>query len=173
MYNFICRYRRSISLPLLTSLLEEGLRLAGNDHVAKTNIYESVVRTAYTRRATASFLNASEQWSKADVELHNNVLKTNVTFVYGFKRLAIILEKKGAIDEAIALVLQALDKKLLDETIGEYPDRLLRLRAQKLIDEAIAMCQRAIALKLDDMTKGNYAGRKERLLKRIENRKED
>lgn len=137
-YNFIYRYRRSISLPLLTSLLEEGLRLAGNDHVAKTNIYESVVRTAYTRRATASFLNASEQWSKADVELHNKVLKTNGTFVYGYKRLAIILEKKGAIDEAIALVLQALDKKLLDETIGEYPDRLLRLRAQKIIDEAKA-----------------------------------
>jgi tetratricopeptide (TPR) repeat protein len=137
-YNFIYRYRRAISLPLLTSLLEEGLRLAGDDHVAKTNIYESVIRTAYTRRATASFLNASEQWSKADVELHNNVLKTNGTFVYGYKRLAIILEKKGAIDEAITLVLQALDKKLLDETIGEYPDRLLRLRAQKLIDEAKA-----------------------------------
>lgn len=137
-YNFIYRYRRSISLPLLTSLLEEGLRLAGDDHVAKTNIYESVIRSAYTRRATASFLNASEQWSKADVELHNKVLKTNGAFVYGYKRLAIILEKKGAIDEAIALVLQALDKKLLDETIGEYPDRLLRLRAQKLIDEAKA-----------------------------------
>jgi tetratricopeptide (TPR) repeat protein len=137
-YNFIYRYRRAITLPLLTSILEEGLRLAGDDHVAKTNIYESVIRTAYTRRATPSFLQASEQWSKDDVKLHDTVLNSKGVFVFGYKRLAIILEKKGAIDEAIALVLQALDKKLLDETIGEYPDRLLRLRAQKLIDEAKA-----------------------------------
>ena len=137
-YNFIYRYRRSISLPLLTSLLVEGLRLAGDDQVAKTNIYESVIRTAYTRRATKSFLDAAEAWSREDVKLHDDALKTKGQYVFGYKRLAIILEKKGAIDEAIALVLKALDKKLLDETIGEYPERLIRLRAQKLIEEAKA-----------------------------------
>lgn len=137
-YNFIYRYRRSISLPLLTSLLVEGLRLAGDDYVAKTNIYESVIRTAYTRRATKSFLDAAEAWSREDVKLHDDALKTKGQYVFGYKRLAIILEKKGAIDEAIALVLKALDKKLLDETIGEYPERLIRLRAQKLIEEAKA-----------------------------------
>jgi tetratricopeptide (TPR) repeat protein len=137
-YNFIYRYRRLISLPLLTSLLVEGLRLAGDDQVAKTNIYESVIRTAYTRRATKSFLDAAEAWAREDVKLHDDALKTKGQYVFGYKRLAIILEKKGAIDEAIALVLKALDKKLLDETIGEYPERLIRLRAQKLIEEAKA-----------------------------------
>ena len=138
-FNMIYRYRKLISLPLLTSILNEGLRLAEDeedDVEAKTNVYEAVIRTAYTQRNKKGFLAAAEQWSREDVKLHDEVLKTKGEFVYGYKRLAIILEKKGAIDEAIVLVQQALDKKLLDDTIGEYPERMVRLLAQKAIDEA-------------------------------------
>ncbi len=140
-YNMIYRYRRLISLPLLTSLLNEGLRLAADDEddaEAKTNIYEAVIRTAYTQRNKKGFLAACEQWSRDDVALHDDVLKTKGSFVYGYKRLAIILEKKGAISEAIELVEKALKKDLQDDTIGEYPERLIRLQAQLAIDEAKA-----------------------------------
>lgn len=140
-YNMIYRYRRLISLPLLTSLLNEGLRLAADDEddaEAKTNIYEAVIRTAYTQRNKKGFLAAAEAWSREDVALHDDVLKTKGQYVYGYKRLAIILEKKGAIEEAIELVEKALKKQLLDETVGEYPERLIRLQAQRAIDEAKA-----------------------------------
>jgi tetratricopeptide (TPR) repeat protein len=140
-YNMIYRYRRLISLPLLTSLLNEGLRLATDDEddaEAKTNIYEAVIRTAYTQRNKKGYLAAAEQWSREDVKLHDDTLKTKGSFVYGYKRLAIILEKKGAIPEAIKLVENALKKDLKDDTIGEYPERLVRLQAQLAIDEAKA-----------------------------------
>lgn len=138
LYNYIYRYRRSISLPLLTSLLEEGLRLSKDDVQSQSNVFEACIRTAYTRRANASFLEATIAWSQRDVELHDNVLKTKDKYAYSYKRLAIVLEKQGRFDEAILLVEKALSKGLLDETVGEYPERLERLKAQKLIEEAKA-----------------------------------
>lgn len=138
LYNYIYRYRRSISLPLLTSLLEEGLRLSKDDVQSQSNVFEACIRTAYTRRANASFLEATVAWSQRDVELHDNELKTKDKYAYSYKRLAIVLEKQGRFDEAILLVEKALSKGLLDETVGEYPERLERLKAQKLIEEAKA-----------------------------------
>lgn len=138
LYNYIYRYRRSISLPLLTSLLEEGLRLSKDDVQSQSNVFEACIRTAYTRRANTSFLEATVAWSQRDVELHDNELKTKDKYAYSYKRLAIVLEKQGRFDEAILLVEKALSKGLLDETVGEYPERLERLKAQKLIEEAKA-----------------------------------
>ena len=138
LYNFIYRYRRTISLPLLTSLLEEGLRLSKNDAKSQTNVYEACIRTAYTRRANTSFLEAASSWSGRDIELHDKQLQSKNQAVYSYKRQAIILEKQGHFDAAIQLVEKALSKGLLDETAGEYPERLERLKAQKLIEEAKA-----------------------------------
>ncbi len=135
-FNFIYRLRKSISANLLTAMVEEGIRLADQDAEAKTNIYEAGIRVAYARRSNPNFLKLAESLAKQDVALHMNVLKTKNQFVYSVKRLAIILEKREAYDEAITLVNQALSVGLLDQTVGEYPERLVRLQAQKLVLEA-------------------------------------
>jgi len=135
-FNFIYRLRKSISASLLTAMVEEGIRLADQDAEAKTNIYEAGIRVAYARRSNPNFLTLAESLAKQDVALHMNVLKTKNQFVYSVKRLAIILEKREAYDDAITLVNQALSVGLLDQTVGEYPERLVRLQAQKLVLEA-------------------------------------
>lgn len=135
-FNFIYRLRKTISVGLLTAMVEEGIRLADQDAEAKTNILEAGIRVAYARRSNPNFLKLAESLAKQDVALHMNVLKTKNQFVYSVKRLAIILEKREAYDEAITLVNQALSVGLLDQTVGEYPERLVRLQAQKLVLEA-------------------------------------
>lgn len=135
-FNFIYRLRKTISVGLLTAMVEEGIRLADQDAEAKTNIFEAGIRVAYARRSNANFLKLAETLAKQDMALHMNVLKTKNQFVYSVKRLAIILEKREAYDEAIQLVNQALANGLLDQTIGEYPERLVRLESQKVVLEA-------------------------------------
>ena len=135
-FNFIFRLRKVLSLGLLTAMVEEGLRLADQDPASKSNIYEAGIRVAYARRSNASFLQYAEKLSREDVVLHQRVLQTKNQYVYSVKRLAIILEKKQAFDDAIQLVNVALERGLKDQTIGEYPERLARLQAQLMIAEA-------------------------------------
>ena len=135
-FNFIFRLRKVLSLGLLTAMVEEGLRLADQDAASKTNIYEAGIRVAYARRSNASFLQYAEKLSREDVVLHQRVLQTKNQYVYSVKRLAIILEKKQAFEDAIQLVNAALERGLKDQTIGEYADRLARLQAQQMIAEA-------------------------------------
>jgi tetratricopeptide (TPR) repeat protein len=135
-FNFIFRLRKTISLGLLTAMIEEGLRLAGQDAASKTNIYEAGIRVAYARRSNPNFLKYAETLSREDVKLHQTVLQTKNQYVYSVKRLAIILEKREAIEEAITLVKSAITSDLKDLTIGEYRERLVRLEAQLLILEA-------------------------------------
>ena len=135
-FNFIFRLRKTISLGLLTAMIEEGLRLADQDATSKTNIYEAGIRVAYARRSNPNFLKYAETLSREDVKLHQTVLQTKNQYVYSVKRLAIILEKREAIEEAITLVKSAITSDLKDLTIGEYRERLVRLEAQLLIIEA-------------------------------------
>ncbi len=135
-FNFIFRLRKTISLGLLIAMVEEGLRLADQDAASKTNIYEAGIRVAYARRSNTNFLKYAETLSREDIKLHQTVLQTKNQYVYSVKRLAIILEKREAIDEAITLVKSALNSGLKDLTIGEYSERLVRLEAQLLIIEA-------------------------------------
>lgn len=135
-FNFIFRLRKVLSLGLLTAMVEEGLRLADQDAASKSNIYEAGIRIAYARRSNASFLQYAEKLSREDVVLHQRVLQTKNQYVYSVKRLAIILEKKQAFEDAIQLVNDALERGLKDQTIGEYADRLARLQAQQMIAEA-------------------------------------
>ena len=135
-FNFIFRLRKTISLGLLTAMVEEGLRLADVDAASKTNIYEAGIRVAYARRSNPNFLRYAETLSREDVKLHQTVLQTKNQYVYSVKRLAIILEKREAIEEAITLVKSAINSDLKDLTIGEYRERLGRLEAQLLIIEA-------------------------------------
>jgi|GEM_PF-1585176 len=135
-FNFIFRLRKVLSLGLLTAMVEEGLRLADQDAASKSNIYEAGIRVAYARRSNPNFLQYAEKLSREDVVLHQRVLNTKNQYVYSVKRLAIILEKKQAFEEAIQLVNDALGRGLKDQTIGEYADRLARLQAQQFIAEA-------------------------------------
>jgi tetratricopeptide (TPR) repeat protein len=135
-FNFIFRLRKTLSLGLLTAMVEEGLRLADQDAATKTNINEAGIRVAYARRSNPNYLKYAEKLAREDIALHQTILKTKNTYVYSVKRLAIILEKREAIDEAITLVKSALANGLKDQTIGEYRERLLRLQAQLLIMEA-------------------------------------
>ncbi len=135
-FNFIYRLRKTISVSLLTAMVEEGIRLADQDAEAKTNIFEAGIRVAYARRSNPNFLKLAESLARQDMALHMNVLNTKNQFVYSIKRLAIILEKREAYDEAIQLVNQAIANGLLDQTIGEYPERLVRLESQKVVLEA-------------------------------------
>jgi len=135
-FNFIFRLRKTLSLGLLTAMVEEGLRLADQDAATKTNINEAGIRVAYARRSNPNYLKYAEKLAREDIALHQTVLQTKNTYVYSVKRLAIILEKREAIDEAITLVKSALANGLKDQTIGEYRERLLRLQAQLLIMEA-------------------------------------
>jgi tetratricopeptide (TPR) repeat protein len=135
-FNFIFRLRKTLSLGLLTAMVEEGLRLADQDAATKTNINEAGIRVAYARRSNPNYLKYAEKLAREDIALHQTVLQTKNTYVYSVKRLAIILEKREAIDEAITLVKTALANGLKDQTIGEYRERLLRLQAQLLIIEA-------------------------------------
>ena len=111
-FNFIFRLRKVLSLGLLTAMVEEGLRLADQDAASKTNIYEAGIRVAYARRSNASFLQYAEKLSREDVVLHQRVLQTKNQYVYSVKRLAIILEKKQAFEDAIQLVNAALERGL-------------------------------------------------------------
>ena len=135
-FNFMFRLRKVLSLSLLKAMVEEGLRLADQDASSKSNIYEAGIRVAYARRSNPQFLQYAETLSREDVALHQRVLQTKDQYVYSVKRLAIILEKKQAFEEAIKLVTSALALGLKDQTIGEYADRLSRLQAQLMIAEA-------------------------------------
>ena len=135
-FNFIYRIRKTISLGLLEALIAEGLRLANDDGLTKTNIYEAGIRVAYARRSNLKFLAYAKQLSQLDATLHFDVLKSTKRYVYSVKRLAIILEKQEAFAEAITLVNQAIRVGLLDQTEGEYAARLKRLQAQLVIAEA-------------------------------------
>lgn len=135
-FNFLYRIRKTISLSLLEALVTEGLRLANDDSLTKTNIYEAGIRVAYARRSNLKFLTYAKQLSQLDATLHFDVLQTTNRYVYSVKRLAIILEKQEAYAEAITLVNQAIRAGLLDQTEGEYAARLKRLQAQLVIAEA-------------------------------------
>jgi hypothetical protein len=103
-FNYVYQYRKVISLGLLQALTDELLTLADNDPNIQTILYEAAIRVAYFRRKDKAFLNQAEQWAKLDVALHQNQLRTRNQAIYSFTRLAIILERKGQIKEALDLV---------------------------------------------------------------------
>lgn len=130
-FNFIFRYRKSISLNLLVKLYQELLKLAGQQWATVTLIHEAMIRTTYARRKDQAFLDQAIAVSQADVALHQTKLNTTNTFVYSFKRLAIILEKRKNYTEALKIVDDAISRKLIDKTVGEYPARRTRLLEKK------------------------------------------
>jgi len=127
-FNFIYVYRKLISNTLLQKLTDELLYFAENDPEVQTLIYEAATRVAYFRRKDKSMLAFAEKLSRLDVALQQGVLKAKNNYVYSFSRLAIILERKGDIKEALALVDDAIARKLTDRTKTGYQGRKARLQ---------------------------------------------
>lgn len=130
-FNHIFLFRKVISLGLLVKLTDELLDLSEGDAEVQTILYEAAIRVAYSRRKTPEFLNQAEAWSKEDVRLHQTVLNTKEANVYSFTRLAIILEKKGLIEEALLLVEYSMKRKLKESTKTGLEGRKERLLAKK------------------------------------------
>ncbi len=130
-FNFIFKYRKIISLSLLTKLFNELVRIAGNEATTLALLNEAMIRTTYARRKDKAFLTSAFEVSKADVGLQQTKLKPSNTYVYSFVRLAIILERMKRYDEALVLVEDALQRKLSDKTVGGYAGRKVRLLEKK------------------------------------------
>jgi len=127
-FNYIYAYRKLISSNLLQKLTDELLFLAENDPEVQTIVYEAATRVAYYRRKDKSMLAYAEQLARLDVALQQGVLNAKNKYVYSFTRLAIILERKGETKAALALVEDAITRKLTDKTKTGYEGRKLRLQ---------------------------------------------
>jgi hypothetical protein len=127
-FRFIYVYRKLISSNLLEKLTDELLFFAENDAETLTLIYEAATRVAYYRRKDKTMLAYAEKLARLDVALQQGTLNAKSKYVYSFTRLAIILERKGQINEALALVEDALGRKLTDRTKTGYEGRKVRLQ---------------------------------------------
>lgn len=127
-FRFIYVYRKLISSNLLEKLTDELLFFAENDAETLTLIYEAATRVAYYRRKDKAMLAYAEKLARLDVALQQGTLNAKSKYVYSFTRLAIILERKGQINEALALVEDALGRKLTDRTKTGYEGRKVRLQ---------------------------------------------
>jgi hypothetical protein len=126
-FNYIYRYRKLISFSLLKKIYDELMTFTKTDLETQSILTELAIRVAYFRRKTNEFLSFAERLSRLDVQLHQQHFNTRNTYVYSFTRLAIILEKKKAFQEALDLVEDALKRGLSDKTRTEYAGRKTRL----------------------------------------------
>ena len=126
-FNDIYDYRKVITPELMEALMDELQTLAGQDAQAKSYLYEAGSRTAYTQRAKPGYLDLVDQWTASDIGIQQKQLKPTKQYVYSYARRAILLEKQGKINEAIALVDEALRLELDDRTKGNYQARKQRL----------------------------------------------
>jgi len=133
-FNDIYAYRKSISPSLLKRLTDELLALAGNDYAAQSLLLEAATRTAYAARSNTNQAQLAKTLSAQDIALQKQHLKPQGKYVYSYVRQAILLEKEGKIEEALAVVEDALSCKLDDRTKGNYQarkERLLKLMQPK------------------------------------------
>jgi hypothetical protein len=126
-FRFIYRYRKIISLSLLSKLTDYVIGLADRQFKTQSLVYEAAMKTSYNRRKEAGFLDLTIDYARKDIALQRDQLNPRGIFVYSFYRLSIILEKQKNISEALVLVNEALARKLIDETKGGYVGRKERL----------------------------------------------
>ena len=134
-YQNIYDYRRVISLPLMKRLHQELVSYAP-DAKTKTLLNQTAATTTYTRRKDEGFLDYTQTLCADDVALHQKKLNTKNGYVYSYVRQAIILEKAGKFNEALAVVQDAINRGLDDRTKGNYAERKARLEG--LIKDAKA-----------------------------------
>jgi hypothetical protein len=125
-FKSIYAYRRVISVELLNVLLNELISLA-KEPSSKTLLYEAYIRVAYARRKQPAYLQEAKRVCLLDIDLHKNVLKTKNAYVYSFVRLAIIYENEFRYKEALAIIDEAIERKLDDKTVSQFAARRLRI----------------------------------------------
>jgi hypothetical protein len=133
-FNSLYAYRKVISFDLLTALHEEMTQQLSSQPSLITTLNEATIRIMFYRRKETIFLDQCEALCQEDIALHLDVLKTRSGFVYSFKRLAILLEKQGLFDDAIAMCDRAINLNLDDKTQGGYrgrKERILKRQAPK------------------------------------------
>jgi hypothetical protein len=126
-FNDIYAYRKVISPALLKRLTDEMVSLAGTDVEAQSLLLEAATRTAYAARTHRDHLALAQTLSAQDIELQKQHLKPKGKYVYSYVRQAIILEKQGKNEEALAVVEDALTRQLDDRTKGNFKARKERL----------------------------------------------
>jgi tetratricopeptide (TPR) repeat protein len=126
-FNQLYAYRKLISFDLLVALYDELSQQLGEQPSVLTAINEATIRIMFYRRKESIFLEQCETLCQEDIALHLDVLKTRSGFVYSFKRLAILLEKQGMFDDAIAMCDRAINLNLDDKTQGGYRGRRERI----------------------------------------------
>jgi tetratricopeptide (TPR) repeat protein len=131
-FNQLYAYRKLISFNLLTALYEELLSQLEGQPALITAINEATIRIMFYRRKEAIFLDQCETLCQEDIALHLDVLRTRSGFVYSFKRLAILLEKQGLYEDAIAMCDRAINLNLDDKTQGGYRGRKERITKRQL-----------------------------------------
>ena len=131
-FNQLYAYRKLISFGLLTALYEELTQLLSGQPSLVTAVNEATIRIMFYRRKEAIFLEQCEALCQEDIALHLDVLKTRSGFVYSFKRLAILLEKQGLYEDAIAMCDRAMNLNLDDKTQGGYRGRKERIQKRQL-----------------------------------------
>jgi hypothetical protein len=122
-------HRRQISLPLMQAIHDEMLSLTKANPSEQTRVNNAMLVYYYFRRKDVAFLLETIVRAYRDIQLHREVLKSENSFVFSYKRLAIALEKSKRYQEAIQIVKEAIAKGLTDKTVGEYPKRLARLQS--------------------------------------------
>ena len=126
-YRFIYRYRKLITLPLLTALIQYGLDLAVKDPVTQSYVYEAGMKAAYGKRANPEYMSIVMLWARKDIALQRDVLNPRKKFVYSFYRLAIILEKQKAYKEALVIINEGIARELIDRAKQGYAGRLEKI----------------------------------------------
>jgi hypothetical protein len=127
-FKFIYKFRKVISIDLLTILSNEVFAFAEGNPAIQTVLYEITTRTAYFRRKNVAFLNYAHALAEKDIALQRTVFDAKGKYVYSYTRLAIILEKKKQFTEALALVDEALTRQLSDKTVNGYEGRKVRIQ---------------------------------------------
>jgi hypothetical protein len=129
-------HRWQISLPLMQAIHDEMLSLTKANPSEQTRVNNAMLVYYYFRRKDGAFLEETIVRAYRDIQLHREVLKSENSFVFSYKRLAIALEKSKRYQEAIQIVEEAIAKGLTDKTVGEYPKRLARLQSRLKSSEA-------------------------------------
>lgn len=129
-FYYMSRYRKIISISLLTKIYDHIRVMLGDDHSEISHLNTQLIRIYFSRRSEPGVMKLLIAKCKEDIELNLNVLKVHDVYLYSFKRLVMVHEGMGNYAEAKRWVEMALELNLDDKTKGGYPARLERIKSK-------------------------------------------
>lgn len=129
-FYYMSRYRKIISIGLLTKIYEHIRAMLGDDYSEISHLNTQLIRIYFSRRSEPGVMKLLISKCKEDIELNLNVLKVHDVYLYSFKRLVMVHEGMGNYTEAKRWVEMALELNLDDKTKGGYPARLERIKSK-------------------------------------------